>query len=627
MDKSLKPVAFTKLVFQDFGRLWPELLILDVAFQLLRAWLIVPLIALALSLVLFKAGRVAVSNQEILDFLLTPMGGMYLAVLSTTAAILILLEQAGMLTVIGVKLNCETTSSPAGQRDWQSILASFWRISQLGIAKLTLLICAAIPFLMIAGLTYVSLLTEYDIYYYLKMRPPVFWQAVGIGLILLLMSAAVGMFLLVRWLLALPISLFETKAASAALTASHQRVRGARWPIATLLIGWGLGTFGLGLLLTGSFRLVVERVLVQFGRDSIPVLIIMLLMQSALIATISFVSSATLSLLIYRIYCLRRPSSDDANGELSSSPISQSIQSDTPSNALWVRLAASVAVALSVLGPLTLWGVFAERAASRQTVLVTAHRGFAAQAPENTLSAIQRAIDIHADYTEIDVHQTRDGVVVLLHDRDFRRVARDSRRLDQLSFQEAREIDVGSWFSAQFAGEHVPTLEEAIQLCRGKIRVNIELKVFGRSEALAEAVAKIVKEHAFETNCIVTSLSEEALLHVRRHNTEIPVGIIVGKSIGDLNRMKVEALSVRADHLSDEMIRSAHQQQRQVMVWGIQGEQQINEQLRRGVDNLIASDPQLAIKLRDRWRDACDHERVVIALQLLLGLKPSSTPG
>ena len=91
--------------------------------------------------------------------------------------------------------------------------------------------------------------------------------------------------------------------------------------------------------------------------------------------------------------------------------------------------------------------------------------------------------------------------------------------------------------------------------------------------------------------------------------------------------MKVDALSVRADHLSDEMIRSAHQQQRQVMVWGIQGEQQINEQLRRGVDNLIASDPQLAIKLRDRWRDACDHERVVIALHLLLGLKPSSTPG
>ena len=624
MDKSLGPVAITKLVFRDFRRLWRELLIFDVAFQLLRAWLIVPLIAFALSMVLFKAGRVAVSNQEIIGFLLTPMGGMYLALLSTTAAILILIEQAGMLTVIGLKLNSEVTSSPAGQRDLQSILSSFWRISHLGIAKLALLICAGVPFLAIAVLTYFALLTEYDIYYYLKVRPTVFWQAISIGLVLLLTSAVVGLFLLVRWLLALPISLFETKAASASLSASHQRVRGARWPIAKLLIGWGLGSFGLGLVLTGSLRLIVEMVLGHFGRDSIPVLTTMLLIQSALIATISFVSSATLSLLIYRIYCIRRPFFDEANQEDSSSFVVRSLDASPQSNVMWVRSATWVAIALSVLGPLTLWGVFAERAASRQTVLVTAHRGFAAQAPENTLSAIRRAIDIQADYTEIDVHQTRDGVVVLLHDRDFRRVAGDSRRLDQLSFEEARGIDVGSWFAAEFANEKVPTLEEAIQLCRDKIRVNIELKVFGSGEALAEAVSRIVREQDFEANCIVTSLSEEALMHVRRHNPAVPIGIIVGQSIGNLNRMQVEALSVRADHLTDEMIRSAHQQQRQVMVWGIQGENQINEQLGRGVDNLISSDPQLALQLRNRWRDACDHERLVIAFHILLGLSPQS---
>ena len=624
MDKSLEPFAFTKLVFHDFRRLWRELLIFDVAFQLLRAWLIVPLIAFALSLVLFKAGRVAVSNQEIIGFLLTPMGGMYLVLLSTTAAILILLEQAGMLTVIGLKLNSEVTSSPAGQRDLQSILSSFWRISRLGIAKLALLICAGVPFLAIAVLTYFALLTEYDIYYYLKVRPTVFWQAISIGLVLLLTSAVVGMFLLVRWLLALPISLFETKAASASLSASHQRVQGARWPIAKLLIGWGLGSFGLGLVLTGSLRLIVEMALAHFGRDSIPVLTTMLLIQSALIATISFASSATLSLLIYRIYCIRRPLIDEANEEHSSSFVSRSMDASPLSNSMWVRSAAWVAVALSVLGPLTLWGVFAERAASRQAVLVTAHRGFAAQAPENTLSAIQRAIDIQADYTEIDVHQTQDGVVVLLHDRDFRRVAGDSRRLDQLRFEEVRGIDVGSWFAAEFANEKVPTLEEAIQLCRGKIRVNIELKVFGSGEALAEEVSRIVREQDFEANCIVTSLSEEALMHVRRHNPAVPIGIIVGQSIGDLNRMQVEALSVRADHLTDEMIRAAHQRQRQVMVWGIQGENQINEQLRRGVDNLISSDPQLALQLRNRWHDACDQERLVIAFHILLGLSPQS---
>jgi glycerophosphoryl diester phosphodiesterase len=98
------------------------------------------------------------------------------------------------------------------------------------------------------------------------------------------------------------------------------------------------------------------------------------------------------------------------------------------------------------------------------------------------------------------------------------------------------------------------------------------------------------------------------------------VGIIVGKSIGNVNLLDVDALSVRAEHLSAAMIRTAHRDGRQVMVWGMNGEPQIRRQLSRGVDNLITSDPELALQLRDEWQDATDHERLVMAAKLLLGV-------
>src|SRR5689334_22417812 len=93
---------------------------------------------------------------------------------------------------------------------------------------------------------------------------------------------------------------------------------------------------------------------------------------------------------------------------------------------------------------------------------------------------------------------TKDRVVVMLHDCDLKRVAGLSKRLEELSYNEVRKLDVGKWFSTAFAGERVPTLIEVINLSRGKIRLNIELKFFGPDRRLARAVADIVREQNFE---------------------------------------------------------------------------------------------------------------------------------
>jgi glycerophosphoryl diester phosphodiesterase len=288
----------------------------------------------------------------------------------------------------------------------------------------------------------------------------------------------------------------------------------------------------------------------------------------------------------------------------------------------WNWRIAGVVLLLLLTPPLVFWINLHHYLPERRQVMVTAHRGHAKAAPENTLSAMRKAIESGADYVEMDVHLTADGQVVLLHDRDLKRVAGVSRRLDELTFEQVQELDVGSWFAPAFAGERVPTLNEVIVLCRGKIRLNIELKIFGQDRQLAEKVAAIVREQNMEGDCLVTSLDYDALQEAKRHNPGLRTGLIVAHALGDISRLDLDALSVRANFLSDGLLRAAHRHGREVHVWTVNDAPEMSRLMQRGVDNLITSNPDLAIHVRSEWASLSAPERLVLASRLLLGLDP-----
>ena len=96
---------------------------------------------------------------------------------------------------------------------------------------------------------------------------------------------------------------------------------------------------------------------------------------------------------------------------------------------------------------------------------VIAHRGLSSKAPENTLSAIQAAMDVDADRIEIDVQLTKDGEVVLMHDKNIRRTTGVDGYINKMTLNEVKSLDAGSWFSPNFQAEKVPTLREALILC------------------------------------------------------------------------------------------------------------------------------------------------------------------
>jgi glycerophosphoryl diester phosphodiesterase len=614
MNQPLTVSPLARSVWRDFVRARHALFLFELLFKLGQVWLFVPAVALVLAAVLAGAGHSAVSNRDILDFLLTPAGLLYAALFGTLAAALLLFEQAGVMAL--------ATLAGPGERPpvnvvLRTAVRKSWRVAQLGAVLAALGALAFLPFLLLAVLTYHLLLSEHDLYFYLNVRPPAFWVAAGIGALLLLAAVATGIGLYVRWGFALPILLFEGRPARAALRASRERVRGARWRIGFLLLGWPAGVLLLGAAGEAGFRLFAAAVLANAGERPVALILLLLVAQVALLAIFSFVLVVGLALIMRRLYLLR----SEQLGLLRRDGPETALGTEQPISP-WIRRLALLSIPLFLLAPLALWANLSRYTAARPLVQVTAHRGHARAAPENTMSAIRKAIESGADYAEVDVQRTADGVIVLVHDRDLMRVAGDPRRVEALTYDEVRKLDVGSWFDPAFAGERVPTLEEVIQLSRGRIKLNIELKFFGPDRRLAREVARLVRAQHFESDCFVTSLNYDALQEVKRHNRRLRTGLIVAKALGDVSRLEVDALSVRAGALTDRMLRAAHRLGMEVHVWTVNDARQMGRLINRGVDNILTSDPDLAIRVRSEWASLTEPERLVLAARLLLGLEP-----
>ena len=110
------------------------------------------------------------------------------------------------------------------------------------------------------------------------------------------------------------------------------------------------------------------------------------------------------------------------------------------------------------------------------TPLVTYHRGDCSITPENTMPAFRSAILKKGDRIELDVQMTKDGVAVVTHDTNLRRCTGKNAKVYDLTFAEIEQLDAGSWFSTRFAGTRIPSFEEVLQLCQGKIDLNVEIK-------------------------------------------------------------------------------------------------------------------------------------------------------
>lgn len=225
---------------------------------------------------------------------------------------------------------------------------------------------------------------------------------------------------------------------------------------------------------------------------------------------------------------------------------------------------------------------------------ITAHRGGAILAPENTLASLAEAAADGSDYAEIDVQETKDGVLILLHDSNLKRTTGKDMAVWDMTYEEIGQLDAGSYFSEEYAGEPIPTLQEALDFCRGRLNLNIEIKYNGHNDKIVEKVVDLVTENQFTEHSIITSMNYGFLKRIKERNELIKTGYIMTMGYGSIKRLDyADLLSVNYASVDEKLVREAHRLGKEVHVWTVNSKNTTERLKNLGVDNIITDRPAL----------------------------------
>ena len=239
------------------------------------------------------------------------------------------------------------------------------------------------------------------------------------------------------------------------------------------------------------------------------------------------------------------------------------------------------------------------------TPMIMAHRGFSAKAPENTLPAFQMCLDGGFTAAELDVQMTADGTVIVMHDDNLSRTTGIDRNVWEVTYDEIKDLDNGSFFSSEFAGTKIPTLDEVIKLAgsgKEKLFLNIEIKRNGHDDGIIEKVVDIIIKNDYLSNCDVTSQDYSTLEDVRKINPSVLTAYTSAVGIGSIESLEAaDIISIQETFATYENIERIHDAGKRVFVWTVNEEQTMKDLVGLNVDAILTNDPALCKTVIDEY--------------------------
>jgi glycerophosphoryl diester phosphodiesterase len=231
------------------------------------------------------------------------------------------------------------------------------------------------------------------------------------------------------------------------------------------------------------------------------------------------------------------------------------------------------------------------------TPLIFAHSGSQAYAPPNTLPAFERAAEQQAHGTELDVHLTRDGHVVVIHDFTVDAATDGTGVVAAMTLAELKRLDAGRKFGPGFAGTPIPTLDEVFQAVGQRLLINVEIKSHDReTNGIEQAVADCIVRHDMAERVFVSSFNPLALRRLRAILPEIPLGFLYGHDSPPIAYALIEGFEVEAIHpqaslVTPECVTTAHNAGQRVHTWTVNEDAQAIALRDMGVDCIITDAP------------------------------------
>ncbi|MEN1940779.1 glycerophosphodiester phosphodiesterase family protein [Luteimonas sp. MJ246] len=512
----------------------------------------------------------------------------------------VMLQQAGML-LVSASHGCRYRTAAAAlvgmlRRAGPLAVLAAWQV--LAHALL------AVPWLATGVVLYRLLLASYDPYFVVTAQPPALWWFLGGFLPVLAIGLLLHATLYFRWLLATPALVLEGLSPVAALLHSRRLTRGRHLRIAMLVVGVALSVAAMPLVVTELYDRAATPLLDWLPDHRF-------LVSAGMVAYLTFYAvtvlgvlllGSTLNTLLVRALFHRLGGARGARA-VDATP-------RRPGRFVWGAEIAFLAVAL-VQATIAVASMNL-----RSDVSVTAHRGAALVAPENTLASFQAAIDAGADAIELDVRLSADGAVVVFHDSDFRRIASDPRAVVDTPLSAMRDIDIGSWFDPAFAGERIATLGEALAFIDRRALALIELKPdAGNAQALLDASLREVARGGYGDVAMFASLSPELVRAARAAAPQARLALFANAALpGTARRTDFDMLGLNHLRIDAEAVADARRGGYLLQAWTVNDPGRMARYMDLGVDDISTDVPAEAVRLRAERSALTDVELLLVRL-------------
>ena len=243
----------------------------------------------------------------------------------------------------------------------------------------------------------------------------------------------------------------------------------------------------------------------------------------------------------------------------------------------------------------------------QQQMVNVAHRGASGHAPENTISAFDKVVEMKADYIEIDVQMTQDGKLVVIHDTTVDRTTNGTGSVGDYTLDEIQKLDAGSWFDEEFAGEQIPTFEEIMDRYRGKIGILIELKTPelypGVEEKVTESLIQRNMHRPNNGKIIIQSFNHESVQQSKELLPNIPHGVLVGATWADVSDEQLAQFAAYADYfnpnmniVTEKLVARVHTTGLKIFPYTVRAQEQADNLFALGVDGIITDFPEYVYK-------------------------------
>jgi glycerophosphoryl diester phosphodiesterase len=568
-----------------------SLILFEAGVQLVTFIVLVPLVGIITDSAIHLAGLKFLTNTTVTKLLTSIWTYPLAALIVLIAASQILLHFTGVIACMNAAH--EGRKLTFGELIYE-LVSGFKRMFSAGAGTLVLHLIMLIPAisLPVAG-GFISVLGIPDILTRLVSDSDT---------LILAYSAAVllSMLLNLKWMIALPIYVCRHCSFHMARQQSKCLISGKSLSVLLKMLLWSLGFFaafiGIIILLTGLSIGGLSHFGIPVSYGSLPLRIIRYLL---LFVTFIFSAGAVPYLAAGMFVRYEKLLS-----------CRKSIGCKTTVKTYRKNKKSRITAVLAAIALLWVDGIYIFRLASGDAAvrfvldthpLTIAHRGASFSAPENTSYAFIAAIEQGADGIELDVQQTKDGIPVVIHDLNLKRVAGINQKVSSFTFEELSQIDVGSWYGEEYGDARIMSLEDVFILTDGKIFMNIELKRGSKNDHLEQQVVSLIEKYDMENKCCVTSFSYDSLKKIKKYNSNIKTGLIMSIATGNFYTLDAaDAFSIKSTFISTQVVSNAHLQGKEIYAWTVNNTGEMRRMLNVNADHIITDRPELLLEQIDR---------------------------